>query len=104
MEAALYALATAAGRRHLATLTELGELQVSEHSRIGRLGRERGVELLAAPRYGVPDFHKPDVGLAARGGVGDGDVVLVKAGRRGRLERLAARLRSEADTDAKPCA
>lgn len=107
MEAALRALAAIPGRRHLAVLgvmAELGELEAQEHARIGRLSHELGLEVVsvAAPGYGTPDFPDAESARVALGDLGKGDVVLVKASRRAKLERLAASLRSETGVRATP--
>lgn len=96
---ALAALRADRGGRAVAVLgamAELGEAGDTEHAALGRLAEEQGLEVLAVgtDRYGasarvVADL---DAALAALGGLGAADVVLVKASRVVGLERLAARL------------
>ncbi len=94
--AALQALAALPARRRFAflgTMAELGERAAADHREVAALAAELGVQVVAVgePAYGVEVV--PDVGAAtARArdlGLGEGDAVLVKASRVGRLERLA---------------
>ena len=109
MEAAMRTVAAMPGR-HIAilgTMAELGALEGSEHSRIGRLaaelgfaavvtvGDEPGIAAAAGPiARNVADAESAhDV---VRGLLEDGDVVMVKASRAIGLEALAVRLAEEA--------
>ena len=96
MAAALRALAALPARRRLAflgTMAELGERAAADHREVAALAAELGVQVVAVaePAYGVEVV--PDVDAAASRaadlGIGEGDAVLVKASRVGRLERLA---------------
>jgi UDP-N-acetylmuramoyl-tripeptide--D-alanyl-D-alanine ligase len=114
MAAALDTLAELArGGRALAALgdmLELGEAEAESHRELGRLARARGVKVLATfgPRTalthraalesGLPEadaFHTEDVDALATflsGRLRPGDVLLVKASRGMRLERLVEAL------------
>jgi UDP-N-acetylmuramoyl-tripeptide--D-alanyl-D-alanine ligase len=83
----------------LGTMAELGPDEVAEHHAIAVLGRELGIHLITVdqPWYGVDgDDAVADVDGAVRRlrelGLGDGDVVLVKASRSAGLDRVAAAL------------
>ena len=90
-------------------MAELGHHEASEHSRIGELAAELGIELIAvaAPDYlgTLPadahaalaaDLDEALVHLGAGGPLGLGDAVLVKGSRVAGLERLVARLVEDA--------
>ena len=90
-----------AGRRFavLGTMAELGADEAQQHHTVAVLARELGIHLItvAQPWYGVDGADAvADVdGAMARLrdlGLGDGDVVLVKASRSAGLDRLAAAL------------
>jgi UDP-N-acetylmuramoyl-tripeptide--D-alanyl-D-alanine ligase len=97
MRAALDALVSwpAAGRR-IAALGLMAELHdpARQHAEIAALVASLDVELLAVATdlYGVSGVADIDAAVAALGPLVAGDVVLVKASRVARLERLAARL------------
>jgi len=115
MAAALDTLAELArGGRALAALgdmLELGEAEAESHRELGRLAQSKGVAVLATfgPRTaatheaalaaGLPAasaFHTEDAGALAAffsGRLGPGDVLLVKASRGMKLERLVETLR-----------
>jgi UDP-N-acetylmuramoyl-tripeptide--D-alanyl-D-alanine ligase len=83
----------------LGTMAELGPDEVAEHHAITVLGRELGIHLITVgqPWYGVEgDDAVADVEAAVARlrdlGVGDGDVVLVKASRSAGLDRVASAL------------
>jgi UDP-N-acetylmuramoyl-tripeptide--D-alanyl-D-alanine ligase len=119
MAAALKALRSmAGGRRSVAVLghmAELGAIAGAEHERIGELAARLGIDALVivgkdaaliaagAAREGVePDrivtCEEPDqAARAVRTLAGRGDVVLVKASRVERLERVADALRGPAE-------
>lgn len=102
MEAALRAIAELPAARHLAvvgTMAELGPDAPSLHRSVRALAEELGIELIVVdqPWYGVDgDDAVADVDAAIARlralGVGDGDVVLVKASRSAGLDRVAAAL------------
>ncbi|WP_421120298.1 UDP-N-acetylmuramoyl-tripeptide--D-alanyl-D-alanine ligase [Aquihabitans daechungensis] len=90
-----------AGRRFavLGTMAELGPDEAAEHHAIAVLARELGIHLIAVdqPWYEVDgDDAVADVDAAVRRlhdlGLGDGDVVLVKASRSAGLDRAATAL------------
>ncbi len=104
--AALETLAAVAGRRRIAVLgemLELGDATASEHERVGRAAASLGIDRLIAVDAGpvaagfgpgaesVPDVESAVAAL--RDDLGAGDVVLVKASRGARLERVASALR-----------
>jgi UDP-N-acetylmuramoyl-tripeptide--D-alanyl-D-alanine ligase len=97
MKAALEALATLPARRRVALLgpmAELGAHSAAEHAGVADLARRLGIEVLAVGTddYGAPAVAGIDAAVAALGGLGRSDAVLVKASRVAGLERLAARL------------
>ncbi len=101
MEAALRALVSVDGDRHLAVLgvmAELGEHAAAEHAAIGRLALELGVDAVALvePAYGLPVVADIDAAEAWVGHLAPGDVLLVKGSRVAGLERLADRLAAPA--------
>ena len=93
MTAALRAPATLSARRRVAVLglmAELGPGSDAEHTAIGNLARDLGVEVVAVavPAYGgtaVPDVA---AAAAALGELREGDAVLLKGSRVAGLERL----------------
>jgi len=83
----------------LGTMAELGPDEAAEHHAIGVLAQELGIHLITVdqPWYGtVGDDAVADVDAAVTRlrdlGLGDGDVVLVKASRSAGLDRAAAAL------------
>ncbi len=102
MAAALRAIDELPANRRFAvvgTMAELGPDEVAEHRAIAVLAEELGIELIAVdqPWYGVEgDDAVADVEGAVRRlrdlGLGDGDVVLVKASRSAGLDRVATAL------------
>lgn len=83
----------------LGTMAELGPDEAAEHRAVAVLARELGIRLItvAQPWYEAdPEDAVADVDAARRRlhdlGLGDGDVVLVKASRSAGLDRLAAAL------------
>lgn len=83
----------------LGTMAELGPDEADQHREIAELAEELGIHLIAVdqPWYGVgPADDVPDTEAAvarlAQLGLGDGDVVLVKASRSAGLERVAGAL------------
>lgn len=104
--AALDALAAIAARRRIAVLGEMRELgphSPAEHRAIGRYAAARADLILTigsaarpiADAAGDRALPLPDNAAAIawlRGHVGEGDVVLVKASRAGRLDEVAAAL------------
>jgi UDP-N-acetylmuramoyl-tripeptide--D-alanyl-D-alanine ligase len=97
MAAALRSLAAVPARRRLAvlgTMAELGERSDAEHQAIRGLADELGIEVLAfeTAAYGPPTVDGVEGAVAALGGLGDGDAVLVKGSRVAGLERVAAAL------------
>lgn len=102
MAAALRALDELPANRRFAvvgTMAELGADEVAEHRAIAVLAEELGIELIAVdqPWYGVEgDDAVATVDAAVARlqelGLGDGDVVLVKASRSAGLDRVASAL------------
>ena len=83
----------------LGTMSELGPDEATEHHTIAVLARELGIHLItvAQPWYEISgDDAVDDVDGAVRRlydlGLGDGDVVLVKASRSAGLDRVATAL------------
>lgn len=83
----------------LGTMAELGPDEAAEHRAIGVLAEELGIHLIAVaqPWYGIEgDDAVADVDAATQRlhelGLGDGDVVLVKASRSAGLDRVASAL------------
>ncbi len=83
----------------LGTMAELGPDEAAAHHSVAVLAQELGIHLItvAQPWYGAEDDDAvADVGAAQRRlhdlGLGDGDVVLVKASRAAGLDRLATAL------------
>ncbi|MCY3616908.1 MAG: UDP-N-acetylmuramoyl-tripeptide--D-alanyl-D-alanine ligase [Acidimicrobiaceae bacterium] len=108
MRAALHALAAVPADRRIAvlgTMAELGDFEAAEHTAIGSLAGQLGIEVIAVdtPGYGsggtVIEAEGIDGALEAlrRGGLGAGDAVLVKGSRVAGLERLAAQLVAGSD-------
>ncbi|MCB0971292.1 MAG: UDP-N-acetylmuramoylalanyl-D-glutamyl-2, 6-diaminopimelate--D-alanyl-D-alanine ligase, partial [Acidimicrobiales bacterium] len=107
MAAALDALAELAATRRFAvvgTMAELGPDGPTQHRDVAARAEELGIHLVAVaePAYGVdgPDAVASSVGAVDRLralGVGDGDVVLVKASRSAGLEAVADGLVALAD-------
>jgi len=93
MTAALEAVAAMRADRRIAILGLMGELdnEVEGHREVSRIAETLGIQLVATGTdlYGVRSTDNP-VGLI--GGLGAGDVVLVKASRSAGLERIVAQL------------
>jgi UDP-N-acetylmuramoyl-tripeptide--D-alanyl-D-alanine ligase len=89
MRAALDALAAARGRRRVAVLGLMAELDdpAPAHAAIAEHARGLGIEVVATgtAAYGIEPTDDP---LGALGALGVGDVVLVKASRAAGLERI----------------
>jgi UDP-N-acetylmuramoyl-tripeptide--D-alanyl-D-alanine ligase len=99
MAAALRALARLPARRRVAVLglmAELGPSSDDEHSAVGRLARELGIEVIgvAVAAYGGTTVDSVDDVPAALGMLGGDDAVLLKGSRVAGLERLVVRLES----------
>ena len=102
MEAALRSLARLPARRRIAILgvmAELGSCAAEEHTRIGALAAELGIEAVAVgtDAYGsghvVVEDRRAALGWLATSGLsGDGVAVLVKGSRVAGLEEVAAAL------------
>ncbi len=107
MAAALDALAAMPARRRIAvlgTMAELGPTSAAEHATIARRAAEHGIRVVAIAEaaYGIegPDaVGSIDAAVDRLGELGEGDAVLVKASRAVGLERLAARLLAEDETN-----
>ena len=110
MRAALHALAALPAQRRIAvlgTMAELGDFEAAEHTAIGSLAGQLGVEVIAvdAPGYAsgrvaVVEADGIDSALAALADLGTldpGCAVLVKGSRVAGLERLVERLVTGAD-------
>lgn len=95
MRAALMTLGEISARRRIAVLGLMAELACpqEQHLLIAALAREQAIDLIAidTPLYGIPS-RTIDEALARLGGLGDGDVVVVKGSRVAQLERLVERL------------
>ena len=98
-EAALRSLVALDATRRVAVLgpmLELGSLSDAEHSRIGRLTVELGIDrviAVGAPEYGIGEVVDDVVAaLATLGPLAPGDAVLVKGSRAAGLDRVAAAL------------
>ena len=98
MVAALRSLMALPGRRHLAFLGTMAELDDADdaHREVAETAAELGARVIAVgeERYGTEGVTSVDeaVALAETLGVGDGDAVLVKGSRVAGLELLAAQL------------
>ena len=100
MSAALHALAAiGAGRRRWAVLgpmAELGDAARREHEQVGALAAELGIERLVAVNAPIPGATAlpgvEETVALLRAELAPGDVVLVKASRAARLERVAEAL------------
>jgi UDP-N-acetylmuramoyl-tripeptide--D-alanyl-D-alanine ligase len=97
MAAALRALAALDAQRRIAvlgTMAELGQSSEAEHRAIGALASELGVEVVSVsvPAYGGIVVDDLGAAVEALGGLGTGDVVLLKGSRVVGLERLVALL------------
>ncbi len=104
MLAALSALAAAPAERRFAvlgTMAELGDGADREHAEVAEAARQLGIQVMSVDeeRYGLDGDDAvagPDdaVRRLEAVGLGAGDVVLVKASRSARLERVVTRLRA----------
>ena len=95
--AALRSLAALPARRRIAflgTMAELGDQALRGHREVAALGAELGIRVVAVaePRYGTEGVDDVEAAVAAAGGLGPDDAVLVKGSRVAGLERLAEAL------------
>jgi UDP-N-acetylmuramoyl-tripeptide--D-alanyl-D-alanine ligase len=94
--AALRAVAAMTGRRRVAVLGRMAELDdpVAGHRAVRTVAEELGVDVVAfeTDLYGVPSVESIAELTDRLGSVGDGDVVLVKASRSAGLERVVEAL------------
>jgi UDP-N-acetylmuramoyl-tripeptide--D-alanyl-D-alanine ligase len=92
MRAALQAVGRMDATRRVAVLGAMGELDdpVAGHRRVAADASSLGIEIVAmgTALYGVDAVDDPEAVHAALGPLGPGDVVLVKASRAARLERV----------------
>jgi UDP-N-acetylmuramoyl-tripeptide--D-alanyl-D-alanine ligase len=92
MRAALQAVGRMSATRRIAVLGAMGELDdpVEGHRRVAADAADLGVEIVAVGTdlYGVTGIDDPAAVAEALGPLGRGDVVLVKASRAARLERV----------------
>jgi UDP-N-acetylmuramoyl-tripeptide--D-alanyl-D-alanine ligase len=97
MAAALRSLAALDAKRRVAVLgvmAELGASSAADHTAVGDLARDLGVEVVAVgvPAYGGVAVADLPGAVAALGELGEGDAVLLKGSRVAGLERLVGLL------------
>lgn len=96
MAAALRTVVAMSGRRRVAVLGAMAELDdpAAAHREVREVAESLGVEVIpfATDLYGVESIRSTDALLDRLGPLGEGDVVLVKASRSAGLERVVAAL------------